>query len=439
MHRILFLTLLTTTFATAGNAPEMTLAVQFGGPKHDKVRCVNVDTQGNILICGEFGAEAAYGTHKISSAGDLDFFVAKLDPQGHALWAHSGGGTKVDRGYGIAADRDGNVYVTGHSQGGDAKFGDQALPNAGDYDVFVAKYSASGDLLWIKSDGGPGYDYGHGIAVSPEGKVFVTGAIVADKIARLFCTCYDGSGQRLWNRTTEGMARGSGHGVAVDAKGNAYVGGFSSGTGKLGSVELNSPNGQDILVAKFSSTGEVGWVQQGHGSKTALIHEISVDEDGYVWACGMFKNAPLVLADRTVENRGDSDPLLTCIDPEGKRLWTITGGSPKVDYGLGITTDHHGAAVFVGEFSETFELLGQSMTSKGSTDIFIAGIDRSGALRWLTQAGGEKGDNSYTATADGDGNVLFSGSITGTANFGSHAVTSNGAQDVYVARISRAK
>ena len=62
-----------------------------------------------------------------------------------------------------------------------------------------------------------------------------------------------------------------------------------------------------------------------------------------------------------------------------------------------------------------------------------------GALRWLTQAGGEKGDNSYTATADRDGNVLFSGSITGTANFGSHAVTSNGAQDVYVARISRAK
>lgn len=423
-------------FASAGTAPPFQFAVSFGGTKHDKVRCIDLDPQGNILLTGEFGGEASYGPHKIVSAGDLDFFVVKLDPQGRPLWAHSGGGTKVDRGYGVAADAEGNVYVTGHSQGADARFGGQTLADAGDYDVFVAKYSAAGDLLWVKTDGGPGYDYGHGIAVNRQGKVFVTGAIVGDKVARMFCSCYDGAGGRLWQKSTEGKAHSSGHGVSVDPAGNAYVGGFSGGVGTLGTVALNNPNGQDLLIAKFSPAGDIGWVQQGHGSKNAMIHEISVDEDGYVWACGMFKSAPLLIADREVANSGDSDPLLTCIDPSGKRLWTITGGGPKVDYGLGITTDHHGAGVLLGEFSETFEMLGQKLTSRGATDIYVAGIDRQGGLRWLAQAGGDKGDNSYTAAADAAGNVFFSGSITGTAAFGDQSVTAVGAQDVYVAKMA---
>ena len=208
MFRRLILPLLLCATATA--APSLPLAVSFGGAKHDKTRCINLDAQGNILITGEFAGDSKFGEHPITSAGDMDFFVAKLDPQGKCLWAHNGGGSKVDRGYGIAADATGNVYVTGHSQGSDARFSDQAIPNAGDYDTFVAKYDPAGKLLWIKTEGGPGYDYGHGIAVSTQGRVFVTGAIVVDKIARLFCSCYDGNGQLLWHKTTEGAARSSG-------------------------------------------------------------------------------------------------------------------------------------------------------------------------------------------------------------------------------------
>jgi hypothetical protein len=432
----LLLPLLFAVTLHADPAPPFTLAVSFGGLKHDKVRCINLDAQGNILLTGEFAGEAAYGDLKITSAGDMDYFVAKLDPQGKPLWVHSGGGTKVDRGYGIAADAAGNVYVTGHSQGTDATLSGQTIPNSGDYDAFIAKYDPAGKLLWITTQGGPGYDYGHGIAVTAQGEVVVTGALVIDKVARLFCAGYTTDGKLKWSARTEGQAHSSGHGVALDAQGNAYVGGFSGGQGNLGPVALTNTTGQDVLIAKLTPAGKVDWVHQGHGSKSAMIHEISVDAEGYVWACGMYKNAPLVLADRTIENRGDSDPLLTCLNPKGERLWTLTGGSAKVDYGLGITTDHKGGAVFVGEFSETADLFGHSLTSRGATDIFIAGINRDGTVRYVTQAGGDKGDNSYTATADKDGNALFSGSITGTATFGDKSVTAIGAQDVYVARIA---
>ena len=412
------------------------MAVSFGGAKHDKTRCINLDAQGNILLTGEFAGEASYGDLKVASNGDMDYFVAKLDPSGKPLWVHNGGGTKVDRGYGVAADAQGNVYATGHSQGNDAFFSGQTIPNAGDYDVFVAKYDSNGKLLWIKTAGGAGYDYGHGIAVRPDGNVVVTGAIVSDKVARVFCTCYSPDGAVLWTRTTEGNARGSGHGIAVDKEGNAYIGGMSSGQGKFGNIDLTNTTGSDVLVAKLTPTGDVAWVHQGYNSKSGLLHEISVDEDGYVWACGMYKNAALMTEKGEVANRGDSDPLLICIDPKGQRQWTLTGGSAKVDYGLGITPDHKGGAVFVGEFSDTADVFGQQLTSRGATDIFIAGIDRSGKVRWVTQAGGDKGDNSYTVTADKDGNAYLSGSITGTAHFGDKSVTTIGAQDVYVAKIA---
>ena len=67
----------------------------------------------------------------------MDFFVAKVDSQGKFLWVRSGGGTKIDRGYAVATDKDGNCYVTGHYQSTDAKFDTIAQSNNGDYDSFV--------------------------------------------------------------------------------------------------------------------------------------------------------------------------------------------------------------------------------------------------------------------------------------------------------------
>ncbi|NJN05907.1 MAG: hypothetical protein HC814_05385 [Rhodobacteraceae bacterium] len=58
-------------------------------------------------------------------------------------------------------------------------FDGQPLPeHRGDYDLFVAKHDANGKLLWLKSGGGTGYDFGHGIGVDRAGNCYVTGSIV---------------------------------------------------------------------------------------------------------------------------------------------------------------------------------------------------------------------------------------------------------------------
>jgi len=80
--------------------------------------------------------------------------------------------------YGVAADPAGNILVTG-SMAGTIDFGGGPLTSAGSSDVFLAKYSAGGAVLWTKHLGGPGPDVGYGVASDSAGNVIVVGYFTA--------------------------------------------------------------------------------------------------------------------------------------------------------------------------------------------------------------------------------------------------------------------
>ncbi|MEQ1861361.1 MAG: SBBP repeat-containing protein, partial [Chthoniobacteraceae bacterium] len=279
------------------SAPAFEWAAAAGGVKNEKTRNIAVDREGNVFLAGEATDEVKFGSITVKSGGGSDFFLAKLDAKGRFLWARMGGGSLVDRGYGVATDAAGNSYVTGHYQSTDADFSGTKLANRGDYDVFVAKYDRDGKLAWIQTAGGKGYDYGHGIAVDSAGDIVVTGAIVGDadfgdvKIpnepgGHIFCAKYRSDGKLVWAKVATGAARGSGHGVAVDGAGNIYIGGLSSGSGQFGGKPLVTPKGSSAVVAKLSPKGDVQWIAQQFGAPSCLFHEITCDREGRVWASG---------------------------------------------------------------------------------------------------------------------------------------------------------
>ena len=118
-----------------------------GGSDTDQGFGIASDARGNSYVTGAFIETATFGAGdnetELTSAGDIDVFVAKYAPDGTLLWATSAGGSDFDQGHGIATDPRGNTYVTGWFLG-TATFGtgdnETELDSAGGFDVFVAKY-----------------------------------------------------------------------------------------------------------------------------------------------------------------------------------------------------------------------------------------------------------------------------------------------------------
>ena len=111
---------------------------------------IALDASGNVYTTGAFGGGAG-GTvdfdpgpaiFNLTSAGQDDIFVSKLDAAGNFVWAKQLGGTDTDAGRSIALDASGNVYTTG-SFSGTADFDPGAatfnLTAAGGFDIFVSK------------------------------------------------------------------------------------------------------------------------------------------------------------------------------------------------------------------------------------------------------------------------------------------------------------
>jgi hypothetical protein len=149
-------------------------ANQAGGTGEDYGFSIAIDSSGNSYVTGYFYSTASFGTTTLTSSGNYDIFVAKLDSDGNWLWANQAGGTSWDYGLGIAIDSSGNSYVTGYFQG-TASFGTTTITSSGNYDIFVAKLDSDGSWLGANQAGGTGRDDARSIATDSSGNCYVTG------------------------------------------------------------------------------------------------------------------------------------------------------------------------------------------------------------------------------------------------------------------------
>ena len=92
-------------------------ARQMGGTNDDEGKGVAVDNGGNIYTTGEFAAKADFdpsaNVSNLTSAGNLDIFLNKLDSDGTFDWVRHMGGSGSNTGGGVAVDDGGNIYATG--------------------------------------------------------------------------------------------------------------------------------------------------------------------------------------------------------------------------------------------------------------------------------------------------------------------------------------
>ena len=125
-------------------------AKRLGGTDFDFAIGVAIDAGGNVYTAGGFSTTVDFdpgaGTFNLTSAGDLDVFVSKLDGSGNFVWARRLGGTAAESAEAAAVGVGGNLYTVGYF-GGTADFdpgvGTFNLTSAGLEDVFVSKLAVA--------------------------------------------------------------------------------------------------------------------------------------------------------------------------------------------------------------------------------------------------------------------------------------------------------
>jgi hypothetical protein len=360
----------------AGNA---LWAVSAGGTGADEGRGVDTDGDGNIAVTGRFFDSAMFGSTNLTSAAGWDAFLAKYAPDGSVLWALSIGGDQIDEGYDVAFDPSGNVYATG-SFAGNAVVGDSTFTSFGQEDMYVAKFDPNGNFLWAQRAGSQFFEQGHGVAADPDGNVFVSGrfsgmstfgdtTISVNRIFNSFIAKYDADGNFQWVRKAGGRDDFS-YDIDADGLGNAYAVGYFQQSASFGDSTLTSTGSGDVYIAKYNPDGDLVWVVQGGSDDTDEGFGVAVDDVGNVVATGYFTGTA-TFGDTTL-TATFKEIFLAKYDADGDFLWAASAGGDDIEEGAGVDFNPAGDVVVTGHFSSAATFGTAEITSAGETDIFLA-------------------------------------------------------------------
>ncbi len=311
-----------------------------GGIQGSDAYTIAVDATGNVFTTGDFWGTADFdpgaGTFNLTSAGELDIFISKLDASGNFAMAISMGGPSIDFGSSIAFDVSGNVYATGIFQD-TADFwpggGVINLISAGDYEVFIAKYSSNLFFSWAKSIAGTSSEQANSILVNASGNIHITGRF---------------SGTADFNP--------------------------GSGTFNLTPVSSNP----DIFISKLDLNGNFVWAKQMGGSGHDVGWLSVVDASGHIYTTGRFRETsdfdpgPGTF---NLTSMGNSDIFISKLDINGNFVWAKGMGGISEDKGYSIAVDGSGNVYSTGSFNGTVDFDPDTgsfnLTSSGGTDIFV--------------------------------------------------------------------
>ena len=163
-------------------------ATFLAGSHYERSSDIAVDNKGSVYVTGEtysFDFPATIGAFDTSfNGGAGDVFITKLNPDGSDVdYSTFLGGSLHDEALAISIDGSGNAYVTGEVTSKNFPTASNAFAtnhNGGDYDVFIAKLSRTGNnLVYSTYLGGSLSDQAYAISVDRLHNVYVAGNTVS--------------------------------------------------------------------------------------------------------------------------------------------------------------------------------------------------------------------------------------------------------------------
>tara|TARA_R110002167_G_scaffold263017_2_gene469680 strand:+ start:3799 stop:5118 length:1320 start_codon:yes stop_codon:yes gene_type:complete len=103
--------------------------------------------------------------------GESDIWLIKIDDNGNLLWERSFGGSQFDAAQSVVTAKDGGYIISANSKSTDG----DADANAGENDLWLLKTDPNGTIVWQKSFGGMGLDYGFDALENRDGTIILVG------------------------------------------------------------------------------------------------------------------------------------------------------------------------------------------------------------------------------------------------------------------------
>lgn len=241
-----------------------------------------------------------------------------------------------------------------------------------------------------------------------------------------------------------------GYDIALDSSGNSYVTGRFQGTMDCdpgpGTVNITSAGGFDIFVLKLDASGDLVWAEAFGAANGDVGYGIAVDSSGNVHVAGAFADTVDFDPGAGVFNLtsdGSSDMFVLKLDTNGALLWAVDMGGPLQDEAYDIAVSDTGRVVVAGYFRDTAAVepgaFPLTMTSAGSTDIYITTLEPDGTLYWAWGIGGVGADRASGVAVDSNRDIVLTGDFEGTVDFeigaGVTNLTTVGAQDGYTLKL----
>jgi hypothetical protein len=256
----------------------------------------------------------------------------------------------------------------------------------------------------------------------------------------IFLAKFDGDGNHLWSKRFGDSNDQRAGGIACDAMTGAVVLASSSrGTVDFGGGPLASAGGFDIMVAKFDASGNHQWSKRFGDSSDQFIHGLAVDSSGNTVVAGSLEGS-VNFGDPagSLTSAGSEDVFVAKLSPSGSAIWSKRFGDSSSQDAFALAVDEEDAVLLTGSMSGTIDFGAGAMTSAGGRDVFVARLNQDGSYAWASHFGDALAQTPFAIDADASGNVLITGSFGGAINFGGNTLVSQGASDMFVAKLDAA-
>jgi hypothetical protein len=270
-----------------------------------EVSGLTADDQGNIYVFGP-----ADSTSERKTKGKVDGYIAKYDQTGTQLWARLIGTPEFDICTGLDVDVNGNLYISGFTDG------DFAKPNKGGQDMFIAAYNQDGSQRWRDQIGTAADDRGGSIRLGDDNDVYVCGD-TSGSLARenngqgdFFVARYERTGKRLWLHQFGTNAFDTVRSMEIGELGHLYLGCRTNGN-----LRSRSPRRRDLdsCLVSISKEGKMLWARQFGPAGWDGTWDMDRFTDG---------SGDVLIAGCQIPLRGKCQAYSRRYSSEGKLIWT---------------------------------------------------------------------------------------------------------------------